>query len=139
MTVGRIWQKTTELPGKGWDFAKNNPWTTGGIGAALVFASALAIYYSKCPNSKCAELINNVAGVTSNFVKANPTIILAAFLTIAIIAIGILAYKNNDKANRIEEAGKLLNGSNPGSQIDQIKLALGLEQAPVSTPGGRSS
>ncbi|WCR54016.1 MAG: hypothetical protein PG981_001038 [Wolbachia endosymbiont of Ctenocephalides orientis wCori] len=124
--AGGYWSGITEVPKQGIDLVKENPWKTAGIVGVLALASALFVHYYKYPDSKYAGFINNVAGVTSSFVKANPTIILAACLAIAVIAIGVLAYKNNDKANKIEAVMDILNDVNrlPDSKVNEIKPIL---------------
>lgn len=134
-----LWSAVKEVPVQGWDLVKENPRKTAATFVAIAAVASLTAAYFLSPVyatfvgasvAKAAALVSPAITAMSAFAVAHPLVaslvVLAAVA--ALITAPVYAYMNSSKANQIEEAGKLLNGEEPGTQLDEIRQVLGVQK-----------
>lgn len=114
--ISGYWNKVTELPGKSWDYAKDNKGKTAlGVGIALTLSAYIITYYFfPAYAAKVAALtITAIAAISGGFaaaftfMAANP--IAFGLLALAAVAvIGVLAVKSYNQANQLSEAQDII-------------------------------
>ncbi|WP_341808287.1 hypothetical protein [Wolbachia endosymbiont (group E) of Neria commutata] len=152
-TAGDSWRVTGGASGLG-QWIDNNRWKTATLVGVLSLVALTSAYFLSPAYAafvgtavvKAAALVSPVVTAVSAFLVAHPLIATFAIIA-AVVTVGVLAYMNNDKANKIdevsrekgvlaykiEEAGSLLNGNSPESKINELKNVLGFSPAPAKT------
>lgn len=111
-TTGDSWRVTGGASGLG-QWINNNRWKTAALvgvlslvalTSAYFLSPAYAAFVGKTAASAIA-VVSNGAKALYAFAAANPVfaIFLAVVVVAAVITAGVLAYMNNDKANKIDE------------------------------------
>lgn len=134
-----LWSAAKEVPVQGWYLVKENPRKTAVTFVAIALVTSLTAAYFLSPayatfvgtvGTKAATLVSPAITAMSAFAVAHPLVaslvVLAAVA--ALITAPVYAYMNSSKANQIEKAGKLLNGEQPETQLDEIKQVLGVQK-----------
>ncbi|MGX9891672.1 hypothetical protein [Wolbachia endosymbiont of Protocalliphora sialia] len=138
-TVETMKGKVKEVYNQGYGFVTKHPYKTAATFVAIAAVASLTAAYLLSPayttfvgkvGTKAATLVSPAITAISAFAVAHPLVaslvVLAAVA--ALITAPVYAYMNSSKANQIEKAGKLLNGEQPETQLDEIKQVLGVQK-----------
>ncbi|NSX83242.1 hypothetical protein GOM44_01985 [Wolbachia endosymbiont of Atemnus politus] len=122
----------------------NNKLKIAGVVLVLSAAALTATYFMNpayaafidTAGAKVATFVGPAIARLSAFAVAHPLAasLIIAVSVVALMAAPVLAYKNSNKADIIEEACELLEGEKPENNLDKLKEILGVSQRKEKAP-----